>query len=49
MEGIHKLGENERIEYEAFGYQFYIGEWDYTGSGKVDKAYNMSISLAEDK
>ena len=49
MEGIHKLGENERIEYEAYGYRFYIGEWDYTGSGKVDKAYNMSISSAEDK
>ena len=44
MDGIRKLGENERIEYEAYGYRFYIGEWDYIGN---EKAYNMTISVFE--
>lgn len=49
MDGIRKLGENGRIEYEAHGYRFYIGEWDYEdiGNMKNEKMYNMSISVSE--
>lgn len=46
---IHELGDNQRISYEEFGYEFYIYEEDYDDFEKMkkDKYYHMTISAVE--